>query len=667
MLIKNEYKPKMLPGQEKGKKPVTSNGRIYFMLGALGAGFLALIGRGLYLQTSHHEFLTEEGNKRFVRTVKLPAARGLISDRNGARLALSAPAESLYAIPSEANLTAEEIDTLSELIDVPADIISERLDRKSTVSYIARRLKPDTVEAVKALGIDGLKFRDDKEKDGTPSGTQSLYVRPGELAVLPDDAKLQELADVLNPAIQSKLDKKSVEVLKADMGKKIDFVFLKRQLKPETAQRVAALKIKGLAFQQEPQRHYPGGSLFAQIIGFTNIDGKGQEGLELSREKELHGRDGRKVVLRDNKGHIVDSMEDGGSQAPHDGRDIVLSVDQRIQTLAYEELSKAVAHHQAKAGSAVVLDARTGEILAMVNGPSYDPNEPGEADSDQRRNRAVTDMYEFGSVLKPFPIAKALDDGKINPRSQFNTQPYSVGGHPVRDTHLYPSLDVRGIMQKSSNVGTSKISLMYDAEDMYDYYRSLGFKTKPNIGFPGEAAGQLRNWKNWGKFDQATMSFGYGMQMSLLQLARAYTVLTADGRLMPLSIEKLDGAPEGERILKPDTAKAMRKIMVAVTEKGGTGTAGAVEGFDVGAKTGTAQKVVGRTYARNKHIGTFIGFAPADKPRVIVAVTIDEPRANGYYGGIVAGPVFKGIMAGSLNILGVTPTKPVKAAVPAAG
>ena len=492
-------------------------------------------------------------------------------------------------------------------------------------------------------------------------------MRPGELAVLPDDAKLQELADVLNPAIQSKLDKKSVEVLKADMGKKIDFVFLKRQLKPETAQRVAALKIKGLAFQQEPQRHYPGGSLFAQIIGFTNIDGKGQEGLELSREKELHGRDGRKVVLRDNKGHIVDSMEDGGSQAPHDGRDIVLSVDQRIQTLAYEELSKAVAHHQAKAGSAVVLDARTGEILAMVNGPSYDPNEPGEADSDQRRNRAVTDMYEFGSVLKPFPIAKALDDGKINLRSQFNTQPYSVGGHPVRDTHLYPSLDVRGIMQKSSNVGTSKISLMYDAEDMYDYYRSLGFKTKPEIGFPGEASGQLRNWKNWGKFDQATMSFGYGMQMSLLQLARAYTVLTADGRLMPLSIEKLDGAPEGERILKPDTAKAMRKIMVAVTEKGGTGTAGAVEGFDVGAKTGTAQKVVGRTYARNKHIGTFIGFAPADKPRVIVAVTIDEPRANGYYGGIVAGPVFKGIMAGSLNILGVTPTKPVKAAVPAAG
>ena len=666
MLIKNEYKPKMLPGQEKGKKPVTSNGRIYFMLGTLGAGFLALIGRGLYLQTSHHEFLTEEGNKRFVRTVKLPAARGLISDRNGARLALSAPAESLYAIPSEANLTAEEIDTLSELIDVPADIISERLDRKSTVSYIARRLKPDTVEAVKALGIDGLKFRDDKEKDGTPSGTQSLYVRPGELAVLPDDAKLQELADVLNPAIQSKLDKKSVEVLKADMGKKIDFVFLKRQLKPETAQRVAALKIKGLAFQQEPQRHYPGGSLFAQIIGFTNIDGKGQEGLELSREKELHGRDGRKVVLRDNKGHIVDSMEDGGSQAPHDGRDIVLSVDQRIQTLAYEELSKAVAHHRAKAGSAVVLDARTGEILALANGKSYDPNHLSKAENDLRRNLALTDIYEFGSVLKPFPIAKALDDGKIKPTSQFDTRPYSVGGHPVRDTHLYPVLDVRGIMQKSSNVGTSKISLMYSAQDMYGYYRSLGIGSKPGTGFPGEAAGRLRNWNRWGKFDQATMSFGYGMQLSLVQLARAYTVLTTDGRLLPLSIEKLNAAPAGERVLKPETAKTMRGIMVAVTEKGGTGQSGAVAGFRVAAKTGTAQKVIGRSYARDKHIGTFVGFAPAENPRVIVAVAIDEPHSNGYYGGVVAGPAFSRIMAGSLNVLGVTPDRPLQVAGAAA-
>ena len=659
MLIKNEYKPKMLPKQAVGKKPVTSNGRIVFVLGALGIGFLALIGRGLYLQTSNHEFLTEEGNKRFVRTLKLPASRGVISDRNGATLALSAPAESLYAIPSEANLTDEQIEELSGLIDLPSEIIRERLDRKSTVSIIARRLNENTIQAVQALGIEGLKFRKGKAKGD--SGTYELYVKPSELENLPSDEKLQQLADVLNPAIQSKLDKKSVSVLKEDMGKKIDFVFLKRQMKPELAKQIADMGIKGLAFQKEPQRHYPMGSLFAQIIGFTNIDGKGQEGLELSREKELHGKDGQSNVLRDNKGQIVENIDSENNRPSENGSDIVLALDQRIQTLAYDELTKAIAHHQAKSGSAVVLDARTGEILALVNGPSYDPNEPAEADSDHRRNRAVTDMYEFGSVLKPFPIAKALDDGKISTRSHFDTRPYNVGGHPVRDTHLYPSLDVRGIMQKSSNVGTSKISLMYSPEEMHSYYRSIGFGKKSDIRFPGESTGALRDWKKWGKFEQATMSFGYGMQLSLLQLARAYTIFTADGKLMPVSLEKQDGVPAGERILKPETAKAMRQIMVSVTEKGGTGQNGAVEGFNVAAKTGTAQKVLNGRYAKDKHIGTFIGFAPAENPRVIVAVAIDEPRANGYYGGVVAGPAFKGIMAGTLNILGVHPTNAVKA------
>ena len=414
MLIKNEYKPKMLPKQAVGKKPVTSNGRIVFVLGALGIGFLALIGRGLYLQTSNHEFLTEEGNKRFVRTLKLPASRGVISDRNGATLALSAPAESLYAIPSEANLTDEQIEELSGLIDLPSEIIRERLDRKSTVSIIARRLNENTIQAVQALGIEGLKFRKGKAKGD--SGTYELYVKPSELENLPSDEKLQQLADVLNPAIQSKLDKKSVSVLKEDMGKKIDFVFLKRQMKPELAKQIADMGIKGLAFQKEPQRHYPMGSLFAQIIGFTNIDGQGQEGLELSREKELHGKDGQSNVLRDNKGQIVENIDSENNRPSENGSDIVLALDQRIQTLAYDELTKAVAYHQAKSGSAVVLDARTGEILALVNGPSYDPNEPAEADSDHRRNRAVTDMYEFGSVLKPFPLAKALDEKSAHVR-----------------------------------------------------------------------------------------------------------------------------------------------------------------------------------------------------------------------------------------------------------
>lgn len=573
MLIKNEYKPKMLPKQQKGKKPVTTNGRIAIVLLGLGLAFTALVGRGIYLQTSQHDFLKNQGDQRFVRTLALPASRGTISDRNGATLALSAPTESLYAVPSgmDAMPERDKLEALAALIDMPVATIEERLSRK---------------------------------------------------------------------------DK--------------DFIYLKRQLSKETADKVAALGIKGLAFQKESKRHYPMGNLFAHVIGFTNIDGKGQEGLELAREDDLHGEDGAKVVLRDNKGNIVDSLDSPRNREPKNGHDMVMSLDQRIQTLAYDELNKAIAYHRAKAGSVVVLDAQTGEILALVNSPAYDPNLPGQADSEQRRNRAVTDMIEPGSAMKPFPIAKALDSGKVSVNTWFNTNPYKIGPATVRDTHVYPSLDVRGIMQKSSNVGTSKLSAMFKPEEMHAFYSSLGVGQRMHSGFPGETAGSLRKWQNWRPIEQATMSFGYGLQLSLLQLARAYTVLTSDGKLLPVSFEKQVAPPKGEQIIKPETAAAVRKIMVSVTEKGGTGTAGAVDGFDVAAKTGTARKLVNGRYVDNKHMGTFIGFAPAMNPRVIVAVNIDEPSVNGYYGGVVAGPVFKNIMAGSLNILGVPPTKPLK-------
>ena len=574
MLIKNDYKPQMLPKQPKHNKPVTTNGRIVLVLAGLSVAFMALVGRGVYLQTEQQAFLKKEGDQRFVRTLPLTATRGTITDRNGAALAISAPADSLYAVPSGMDElpTPQQLAQLSALIDVPVETLTERLSRKNK-----------------------------------------------------------------------------------------DFVYLKRQLPPEISQQVAALNIKGLAFQHESKRHYPMGNLFAHVIGFTNIDGKGQEGLELARESSLHGQDGAKVVLRDNKGNIVDGLDSPRNKAPEDGQNMVLSLDQRIQSIAYEELNKALVYHQAKAGSAVVLNAKTGEILALVNAPSYDPNNPGGADSDSRRNRAVTDMIEPGSAMKPFPVAKALDAGKINANSWFNTNPYQIGGATVRDTHNYGSLDVRGILQKSSNVGTSRLSAMFKPEEMYDYYKAVGFGRRLHSGFPGESAGLVRDWKTWRPIEQATMSFGYGLQMSLLQLARGYTIFTNDGELLPVSFLKQDLPPQGQPILKPQTAKTIRHMMVAVTEKGGTGTAGAVDGFDVAAKTGTARKLVNGQYAANKHMATFIGFAPADDPRVIVAVNVDEPTANGYYGGTVAGPVFKNIMAGSLNVLGVMPTKPLKA------
>ncbi len=574
MLIRNEFKPQMLPKAPKAKKPISSNGRILVVLGALAVGFAGLLGRGVYLQTSQHEFLKNQGDQRFVRTLTLPASRGMITDRNGATLALSAPTESLFAMPSEMGEmpTEAQLEKLSSIIDVPVASIKEKL------------------------------------------------------------------------------------------GKKKDFIYLKRQLSKEKADEIAALGIKGFGFQKELKRHYPMGNLFAHVIGFTNIDGKGQEGLELSREDILRGSDGAKVVLRDNKGNIVDSLDSPRNNAPKNGRDMVLSLDQRIQTLAYEELNKAVDYHQAKAGTVVVLDAQTGEILALVNSPAYDPNQPGSAGSEQRRNRAVTDMIEPGSAMKPFTIAKALDSGKVNTSQRFNTNPYKIGPATVRDTHVYPSLDLRGIMQKSSNVGTSKLSAMFKPKEMYDFYHDLGVGVRMHSGFPGESAGLLRNWKRWRPIEQATMSFGYGLQLSLLQLARAYTMLTHDGELLPISFEKQAVAPEGKRVIKEETARQIREMMVAVTEPGGTGTAGAVDGFDVGAKTGTARKLINGRYVDNKHVATFVGFAPAQNPRVIVAVTVDEPTANGYYGGTVAGPVFKQVMSGSLNILGVSPTKPLKEA-----
>ena len=574
MLIRNEFKPQMLPKAPKAKKPISSNGRILVVLGALAVGFAGLLGRGVYLQTSQHEFLKNQGDQRFVRTLTLPASRGMITDRNGATLALSAPTESLFAMPSEMDEmpTEAQLEKLSSIIDVPVASIKDKL------------------------------------------------------------------------------------------GKKKDFIYLKRQLSKEKADEIVALGIKGFGFQKELKRHYPMGNLFAHVIGFTNIDGKGQEGLELSREDILRGSDGAKVVLRDNKGNIVDSLDSPRNNAPKNGRDMVLSLDQRIQTLAYEELNKAVDYHQAKAGTVVVLDAQTGEILALVNSPAYDPNQPGSAGSEQRRNRAVTDMIEPGSAMKPFTIAKALDSGKVNISQRFNTNPYKIGPATVRDTHVYPSLDLRGIMQKSSNVGTSKLSAMFKPKEMYDFYHDLGVGVRMHSGFPGESAGLLRNWKRWRPIEQATMSFGYGLQLSLLQLARAYTMLTHDGELLPVSFEKQAVAPEGKRVIKAETARQIREMMVAVTEPGGTGTAGAVDGFDVGAKTGTARKLINGRYVDNKHVATFVGFAPAQNPRVIVAVTVDEPIANGYYGGTVAGPVFKQVMSGSLNILGVSPTKPLKEA-----
>ncbi|CUA83554.1 MULTISPECIES: peptidoglycan D,D-transpeptidase FtsI family protein [Gulbenkiania] len=489
------------------------------------------------------------------------------------------------------------------------------------------------------------------DRNGEPlalsSPVQTIWASPADMEPVPP-AKLRELARLLemSPAdIAAKLS-----------DRKREFVYLKRQISPELAERVVGLGIPGIAKQQEYRRFYPAGEVTAHLIGFTGVDGKGQEGVELAREKMLAGKNGRRVVLKDRRGHIIEDV--AAIESPKNGQTLTLSIDHRIQYLAYRELKAAVEENKAKAGSVIVLDGRSGEVLAMANVPSYNPNNRKELDLERRRNRAVIDQFEPGSTMKPFPVAMAIEARKVTPHTWMDTRPYMIGPATVRDTHSQPSMDVTTIIQKSSNVGASKMALMFPPETMWQFYDAVGFGRGPQSGFPGEASGRLRNWKSWRPIEQATMSFGYGVSVSLLQLARAYTIFTDDGQLLPVSFTRLNGAMPGKQLIRPETARQMREMMMTVTQAGGTATRAQVLGFNVAGKSGTARKLVNGSYAANKHVGLFVGLAPATRPRLIVAVMVDEPTGGSYYGGTVAGPAFANIMAGSLRILGVEPDAP---------
>ena len=568
-MIKSEYKATMATANRsnKPKKPVATHARVFWVLGVLAFAFSLLIIKGVYLQVKEQDFLQNQADARFLRTLTIKANRGTITDRNGAVVALSAP-------------------------------------------------------------------------------TQTIFATPSSMKVLPED-ELKDLAHLLGMSTK--------DVNAKLMQKNRDFVYLKRHMNPEVALEIKSLGIKGIGFEQESKRYYPMNDVFAHIVGFTGIDNVGQEGLELAKERMLSGQDGLRVVLKDNHGNIIDDLADAKAKRPSHGQNLVLSLDQRIQVLAYNELTQAVKLHGAKAGSIVVLDAQTGEVLALANAPTYDPNKAGKSTSDARRNRAIVDLFEPGSTMKPIPVSKAIDSGKANPNMVMNTNPYNIGVAMVKDTHVYPSLTVAGVIQKSSNVGSSKLSAMFSPEEMYTFYQNVGIGQPMHSGFPGESTGRLRNWKNWQPIEQATMSFGYGLQVNLLQLARSYSIFTTDGRLLPVSFLKQNAPPQGKQVIKPKTAEQMRVMMKAVTEVGGTARAAQVLGYETAGKSGTARKLVNGRYQSDKHVALFVGFAPADKPRVIVAVMIDEPKSGGYYGGAVAGPVFSNVASGSLRVMGVEP------------
>ena len=440
---------------------------------------------------------------------------------------------------------------------------------------------------------------------------------------------------------------------------KREFVYLKRQLPPEQAAKIVELNIPGVFLQREFRRYYPPGEVMSHLIGFTDVDDKGQEALELAFDSTLTGKAGSRRVIKDRRGHIIEDIE--SIRKPQDGAKLTLSIDARIQYLAYRELKNAVAEQRAKAGGIVVLDARTGEVLAMANLPSYNPNNRGKFDPVRTRNRAVTDLFEPGSTLKPFTAAVALEAGKVKPETIIQTAPgyLAVGNRTIHDAHPQGALTVSQVIQKSSNVGAAKMALALPAEAMWTLFNSVGFGTVPDSGFPGEVSGKLRAHASWRPIEQATMSYGHGISVSLLQLARAYTIFAGDGELVPLTLVKRDTPAETARVIAPQTARAVRAMLELAVQPGGTAPRAQVVGYRVAGKTGTAHKLEGRNYASNKYISSFIGFAPASNPRLIVAVMIDEPSAGQHYGGAVAAPVFSQVMSGALRLLAVPPDAPI--------
>lgn len=447
-----------------------------------------------------------------------------------------------------------------------------------------------------------------------------------------------------------------------------DFVYLKRQLPPETAQRVADLGIAGIHQQSEYRRYYPGGETLAHVVGFTGVDGTGQEGIELSQQAELAGAAGSRRVIKDRLGRVVEDVQ--SIRAAQDGKDLTLALDSKIQNIAHGALKSAVAANRAKAGALVVIDVRTGEVLALANVPTYNPNNRARLNGAQLRNRVMTDQFEPGSTLKPFTVALAMELGKLTPQTSIATAPgtLTIASYTIRDTHPMAAMTALQVIQKSSNVGAAKIALGMPREEMHAMFRKVGFGTAPKLGFPGEATGRLREAKTWRPVEQATMAYGHGISVSLIQLARAYTVFARDGEIAPLTLLKTGTDAPGERVFSVEVARAAREMLESAVQPGGTAPRARIAGWRVAGKTGTAHKQENGGYSPNKYVASFVGFAPVSAPRLVIAVMIDEPAAGQHYGGQVAAPVFGQVMQGALRLLGAphdAPLAPLELPAPA--
>lgn len=535
---------------------------------------LALIVTGITsklfsLYGDDQAFLRSQGDARTLRTMLIPAHRGLVTDRNGEPLAVSAPVATIWADPLRTDMQHGGLTRLAQLLD----------------------MKPHELKATLTA----------------------------------------------NPERR--------------------FLYLKRQVTPELAEAVEAIGVPGVHVDREYKRYYPVGEVATHLVGFTNVDGEGQEGLELAFNHSLRGEPGRKLVLKDRVGRTIKHIRSLQDADP--GDDLQLSIDLRLQYMAYRELKAAVESHRADSGSAVVLDAKTGEVLALVNQPSYNPNDRSGLNTDALRNRALTDLFEPGSTIKPLTVAAAMMSGQYTRDSVIDTSPgyIRVSGASIKDHRNYGKLDLTGIITKSSNVGVTKLALEMPHDTVRNLLHNVGLGRDTGTGFPGERTGVLPFLAERQRVERATMSYGYGLSTTLLQLAQAYIPLAADGMMHPVTLLKQNQAPAGTRVLPPGVGPQVLDMLETVVSAQGTGRRAAVEGYRVGGKTGTVHKASGGGYAEDKYVSVFTGVAPLTNPRLVIAVMVDNPKGQEYYGGLVAAPVFSRIAAGSLRLLNVPPDK----------
>jgi len=527
----------------------------------------SLLARAIYLQVLDKDFLNQQADTRHLRTEKITAHRGTITDRNGEPLAISTPVDSIWVNPQQ---FAPEIDSVPQL--------------------------------ARALGID----------------SQTLMRR-----------------------ITRSMDK--------------EFLYLKRHLSPEQAGEVLALKLPGINVQREYRRYYPASEVTGHLVGFTDIDDEGQEGLELEFNHWLAGESGAKRVLKDRFGRSIENVE--SIRPPRHGKDLTASIDLRLQYLAYRTLKSAIKMNEARSGSIVILDVRTGEVLAMVNQPTYNPNDRSQLVAERYRNRAITDIFEPGSSIKPLVVAAALESGQYRPSSIIDTAPgfVVVGPKKIMDTRNLGRISLTTILARSSNVGITKLAMTLEPDQLWETMTQFGLGELTSSGFPGESAGMLTHFSNWREISQATLAYGYGVSVTPLQLAHAYAALGNDGTVPPISLVALEQPQPGERVISSETAVAVRRMLEEVVRPGGTGTKAAIDGYRIAGKTGTARKYATGGYFEDKYISIFAGLAPASNPRLAAVIVIDEPSRELYYGSDVAAPVFADVMSESLRLLAVPP------------